>query len=461
MKKINVLALFLPELKNLLREKSFVQVKELLVRIHAMDLAEGFLNFSEHEKIFIFRLLDSEKALELFESLRFEDQSFLLNNLANQEISQILNEMASDERVDLFQELSPKVVNKFFSLMRKEEVDDVKTLIEYPDGTAGSVMTTEVVILKPDMNCRDALLKLQQEQKAGTSEHIYVSYVINDKKRLIGAVDLQDIVIASPHTTIKDVMTSIEAIKVYDETDTQEVAKLFSKYDLINVPVVNANKEFMGVVVFDDIVDLIQNESTKEIYELGKMHIEEGEDIKYKNVTGFGLLKRRAGWLLFLLVFDFLTGTVLKSFEHALSSVVALSFFIPMLLDTGGNAGAQVSVTIIRGLAIGDVDDNNVWEIIKKETIAAICMSVFVGLVASLRAYLLQGDPMVALVVGSTMSLIVLLAVSTGIFLPLFSKRIGLDPAVLAGPITTSVVDIIGLIIYFNIAIRLIPALGS
>ncbi|MFH1715407.1 MAG: magnesium transporter [Elusimicrobiota bacterium] len=460
MKRINVLALFLPEIKELLRERSFAQIKQVLSGMHSMDLAEGFHNFADNEKIIIFRLLGQNKAIEVFESVQPEDQKFLLNNLASAEISQILNEMSSDERVDLFHELSPKVVKKFFSLMRKEEVDDVKSLITYPEGTAGSIMTTDAVCLRPDMSARAALLKLQEELKTGESEHIYASYVLDSDRKLIGAVDLQDIIVSSPHAPVKEIMTSIETIKVTDDSDAKEVGALFVKYDLLSVPVVNEKKQFVGMIVFDDIVDSIQHENTKEMYELGKMHVEEGAEIRYSHTNSFDLLKRRAGWLMFLLVFDFLTGTVLKSYEHALSSVVALSFFIPMLLDTGGNAGAQVSVTIIRGLAIGDVGMHNVWDIIKKESIAAFFMSLFVGLVAFLRAYLLQGSALVALVVGATMSVIVLLAVSTGIFLPLASKKIGLDPAVLAGPITTSIVDIVGLIIYFNIAIKLIPALS-
>jgi magnesium transporter len=343
--------------------------------------------------------------------------------------------------------------------MKKEEVEDVKSLINYPEGTAGSLMTTEFVEMEASFTTRDALLKLQDELKAGESEHIYSSYVCDDEKGLLGAVDLQDLVTSKPTALVKEIMTDINSIKVDEYTPDEVVAEIFVKYDLLSVPVVNKENKLLGMVVFDDIVDLIQKENTKEIYELGKMHIEDGEEIRYESSSSFDLLRRRSGWLLFLLVFDFLTGTILKTYEGALTRVVALSFFLPMLLDTGGNAGAQVSVTIIRGLAIGDVTFQNAWRIVRKEIVAALFMSLFVGVVAFARAYLLQKDILIALVVGLTMAFIVLLAVATGLFLPLLSKRIGLDPAVLAGPITTSVVDIVGLLIYFSIAIKFLPAL--
>ncbi|MFC1546112.1 magnesium transporter [bacterium] len=457
--KINVMALLLPEIKELLKERRFADVKEILRNVHAMDIAVRFHDFEDNEKILIFKLLEKDKAIETFEAVRFEDQSLILDNLESKDISQVLNEMAPDERVDLFHELSDEEVQKFLSLMRKDEVEDVKKLIDYEEGTAGSLMTTEVVALSPDMTARNALLKLQEELKAGESEHIYSSYVTDENLYLFGAVDLQDLVIASPDTPVKDIMTNVEMIKVGAYAAHDRVAELFVRYDLLSVPVVNERNQLQGAIVFDDIVDSIQSENTKEIYELGKMHVEEGEKIRYSSSSSFDLMKRRAGWLMFLLVFDFLTGTVLKTYEHALSTVVALSFFIPMLLDTGGNAGAQVSVSIIRGLAIGDVKLENAWGIIKKEFGAAMLMCVIVGLVAFGRAILLQQNLLVSLVVGSTMSFIVLLAVATGVCLPLLSKKVGLDPAVLAGPITTSIVDIIGLIIYFNIAIRFIPQL--
>ena len=308
---LNTIDLLLPEIKELLNSRRFLELKELLAKIHSIDIAETFNEFENKEKIFIFRLLTKEITLEVFESLPFEEQTFLLDNLQNVEVSEILNEMAPDERVDLFQELSPEEMTKFFSLMEKEEVEDVKSLMHYAEGTAGSLMTTEVVELSPEMNAKEALIKLQEDLKAGDSEHIYSSYVFDPQKGLLGAVDLQDLITSRPTTLITEIMTNVDNIKLSPNTEGDKVAELF--------------------VVFDDIVDMIQQDNTKEIYELGKMHIEEGEEVSYGSSTSFDLLRRRAGWLMFLLVLDFLTGTVLKTYEGALGRVVALSFFMPML----------------------------------------------------------------------------------------------------------------------------------
>jgi magnesium transporter len=272
-------------------------------------------------------------------------------------------------------------------------------------------------------------------------------------------VSLQEIIAAPADMLIKDIMADISFTKLDVDSSKEEVARHFAKYDLSDAPVVNNENQLMGVITIDDVIDIMRRDTTRDIYEIGKMGAKGGQEICYERATVGELIKRRSGWLVFLLCFDFLTGTILKTFEHALGTVVALTFFIPMLLDTGGNAGAQTSITIIRGLATGDVNFRNVWKIAKLEITAALLMSLIVGVVAFLRAVLLQRDFGVSIVVGSTMGVIVILAILTGIILPLVSKRIGLDPAVLAGPITTSIVDVVGLIIYFKIAQFFIPIL--
>lgn len=458
-KKVDIFALFLPEIKDFLKERNFSQLKNTLKNIPSMDLAEGIKLLEDNEKILVFKLLSFKTAIEVFERLPFSDQSYLLNNLDNQEISQILNEMASDERADLFKDLPPKIVKKLTNLMKKEEVDDLNKLLKYPEDTAGSLMTTEFIELRPDMTAKKALLYLQENYRPGQIKDINSIYVTDESCKLIGEVTLQMLVMAAPDQRIKDIMTPVDWIKVNAVSSSAEIAKNFEKYDLLNMPVVDTENRLLGIITIDDVVELIQKETTKEFYEIGKMSSKEGEEIRYSQTGSLGLVKRRAGWLMFLLVFDFLTGTVLKTFEHALSNVVALTFFIPMLLDTGGNAGNQTAITIIRGLSTGDVTMENARKVIKVELIAALFMGAIVGLVAFARAVLLQESPLVALVVGLTMTTIVLLAIMTGIFLPLVSKKIGLDPAVLAGPITTSIVDVVGLVIYFKIAQAIIPIL--
>jgi len=456
---MDVFALFLPETRELIKNKDFNSLKASLKNINSMDIAEGWRHLEPTEKVLVFRLLGTKKAVEVFENLPFPEQNYILNNLENTEVSQIINEMAPDERADLFKEFPRKVSRKFFLLVNKEAAKETHALMDFPEGTAGSLMTTEFVTLKKEMSAKQAILYIQENLRSNYRENIYSLFITDEGNRLIGSISLQDILKTPPDMLIRDAMSGAEAIKVYPEMETKDLGNLFKKYDLFDAPVVDKNNILIGIITVDDIMETIEKEATKDIYEIGKMDAKGGEIISYAKATAFELVRRRAGWLVLLLIFDFLTGTVLKFFEHSLNAVVALAFFIPMLLDTGGNAGAQTSITIIRGLATGDVKPKNIFKVIKLELSAALLMGLVVGLVAFGRAFLLQKDFMLSIVVGLTMLLIALLAIATGVSLPLISKKIGLDPAVLAGPITTSVVDVIGLIIYFKIAQFFIPAL--
>lgn len=456
---MDVFALILPEIKELLEEKNFSGLKDLLKKLHSMDIAEGFKHLLPQERIILFKLLGIKKAVEVFESLPISERAYLLNNLANEEVSQILNEIAVDERAKLFRELPPRVMKKFTGLISKTEMDAVERILHYPKDDAGGIMTTEFVELKKEMTARKAILHLQEGYHAGQTETIYSVYVTEEEHRLTGSLSLQMLITAPPDILIKDLMSPVESIKALGRASREEVVKLFVRYDLSDLPVVDRENRLIGIIHVDDVIDEIRKINATTIYEIGKMTPHKGEEIQYSESTVTDLVKRRAGWLILLLVFDFLTGTVLKTFQHALSSVVALAFFIPMLLGTGGNAGSQTAITIIRGLATGDVTFKNLRRIIGMELLAALLMGLIVGTVAFTRAFLLQQDIYLALVVGCTMLVLVLLAISTGIFLPLLAKKIGMDPAALAGPFTTSIIDVTGLIIYFNIARLFIPAL--
>lgn len=456
---MEVIALILPEIKELLEEKNYTELKNLLKRLNSIDIADGFRHLLPQEKVILFKLLGTKRAVEVFESLPISERQYLLNNLASEEVAQVLNEIAPDERAKLFRELSPRIMKKFMGLINKPEADAVELILNYPKNTAGGLMTTEFVEIKKDMTARKAMLHLQEGYHPGHTETIYSVYVTDDEHKLIGSIRLQLLLTAPPDILIKDLMSPVESIKVTPTAKKEEVVKLFVKYDLLDLPVVDKNNHLLGIIHVDDVIDEIRKINTTTIYEIGKMTPHKGEEIQYSEARVVDLVKRRAGWLVLLLVFDFLTGTVLKTFQHALSTVVALAFFIPMLLGTGGNAGSQTAITIIRGLATGDVTFKNLRRIIGMELLASLLMGIIVGTVAFTRAMLLQQDILVAAVVGCTMIVLVLLAISTGIFLPLLAKKIGLDPAALAGPFTTSIIDVTGLIIYFNIAKMFIPQL--
>ena len=456
---MDVFALIVPEIKELLAEKNFVKLKGFIKQLHPIDIAEGFEHLSDPEMVLVFKLLSAKKAIEVFESLPLEDREYLLKNLDNKEAIEILNEIAADERAELFRELPEKVMKKFLSLIRKPEADEVKRILKYPEDSAGGIMTTELVELKQDMTAKKAILYLQENYTPGQTETIYSVFITNNEHKLIGSISLQKLITSPPDMIIRDVMNPVESIKADANTPKEEIVKLFEKYDLSDLPIVDTQNHLLGIIHVDDIIDEINKIDTTAMYEIGKMTPQKGEEINYAEANVLDLVKRRAGWLILLLVLDFLTGTVLKTFQYALTNVVALAFFIPMLLGTGGNAGSQTAITVIRGLATGDVTFKNVRRIIGMELLAALLMGVIVGIVSFIRAMLLQQDPLVGLVVACTMVILVVLAISTGLFLPLLAKKIGLDPAALAGPFTTSIVDIVGLIIYFSIAKLFIPVL--
>ena len=455
----NEFILFLPEIKEFLDNKDLFNVKELLKKIHSIDIAEGWVRLEPQGKIVIFKLLSSKKAIEVFEDLRFDEQAYLLNNLDNAEVTPILNEMASDERADLFKELTPKVIKKLFSLMKKEEVEDVQQLLSFEENTAGSLMTTDFLSLKKEMTARQAILRLQEAYKSQSAYQFHHLYVLDEQQRLIGFLESNTLITAPPDILVKDIMFSPQTIKIYIDTLREEVAQKFSRYDLLEAPVIDSNSRLLGIITIDDVVDLIHQEDARQIYESGKMQPAGGEEIRYATTSVRELIKRRAGWLVLLLVLHGFSGWILKNFEHSLSTVVALAFFIPMILDTAGNAGGQTSITIIRSMATGDASFKNIWSIARLEVISSLIMSMIVGLVAFLRAYWLEAEILLSLVVGITMMAIVLVAIFTGFCLPFLSKRLGLDPAALAGPITTTVVDVVGLLIYFKIAQCFLPAL--
>ena len=450
--------LFLPLIRDLIRKKNSVELKKLLKEVHPIDIADGWQFLNDEEKLILFSNLDKNKSIYVFENLPYKEQKYIIDNISKNEISSIIKKMADDKRADMFEKLPDKTIKKLFSLMKEEEIQNIKRLTSYPKNTAGSLMTTDFLAVNPNINAKQALLKAQK-YSLEKSKEIHNIYVLDDENKLIGSVSIKALLSAPPNIKIKDIMLPVNLIKVNHLSSVSDAVKIIKKYDLTSIPVVNEEDEIVGVITIDDVIDLIEKKATKDIYSIGKMLTEGGEIIEYGKVNFLELVKRRLGWLILLLILDFFTGTVLKAYEEAIASVVALSFFIPMLLDTGGNVGSQVSTTIIRGLATGDVKIDNLPNIIKKELSAALIIMFSLAAVAFLRAYFLQKSLTLALTVGFSMSLIALLAILTGIALPIIGMLVGFDPAVMASPLITSVVDVLGLIIYFKIAQTFIPAL--
>jgi len=451
------LLLLVPEIKQLIQEKNFFELRRILNEIHPIDLAEGFHNFDKTEQLIIFRLLRFNKAIALFEDLDPEEQSWIIENLEQNPLEKLVEDMPVDERVKLIRRLPERVKKKLLSCIKKEDLNIIQQTLKYKKGTAGAIMNTYFISLHPNMTAKQAIEHIHMLSKFRKYSSLHAFYVVDDNRKLLGGVTLRKLIAAPSDIKVFEIMSNVSFIKVNHYMPQEEIAKLFAKYDLVIAPVVDDNDILLGVITVDDVIDIINELNRTQIYEIGKVGGK--EEIRYQEATPWYLFKRRVGWLTLLLIFDFFTGTILKTFEHAISNVVALTFFIPMLLDTGGNAGAQTSITIIRSFATGDINFNNIFKAIKLEILTALLMSVCVGTIAFLRGVSLGVDLHVAIVVGVTMCLLVILAIATGILLPVLSKKVGLDPAVLAGPITTSVIDILGLIIYFKIAQILIPEL--
>jgi len=458
-KRIKGFALFLPEISELLREKNYGELKKSLKEIPPVDLAEGWNQLSSADRNIIFHLLDRKRAIEVFEDLSFREQKALIDSLESRELGEVLDGMSADTRADLFEELPEKMVKKLFSIMKKEEVEDVKGLLSYKEDTAGGLMTTEFVELRKDMTARQAILKIQECYRTYYAETIQDVYVTNAENRLVGGLSLQTLITSPPDILLKDIMSPVQIIKVNVNMDQEEVARVFSKYDLLSAPVVDDDNRLLGIITIDDIVDVIQKEATKDIYGMGKISgAERVAEINYGEASAFTLVKNRVVWLfVLLLIGTFVSGRLLKGYSGVLQSVIALAIFIPMMMDSGGNAGAQSLAMVVRGLATGEVTLHHVWRIVRKEIIAGLISGILMGIVAMLSVFVLQGFNFgLAFSVGFSLTMVVTVATVTGAFLPLLFKRLGFDPAVAASPFITTIVDATCLIIYFEVAKRLI-----
>lgn len=453
-KTLSMTALFVPEIKNLLAEKKFSEVKELLVKIPSIDIAERWHNFNDQEKILIFKLLSRHYAVELFEYMRFEDQSFLLNNLENTEVSQVLNEMAPDERADLFHDLPPRVIKKFFKLMKTEEVADVRELMTYEEGTAGAIMTTDFVEIRKEITARSAILRLQDNISFEHDFNLSSIYITDANHKLLGIVELQDLVKAPPDMLIKDLKENTDFIKVNEFVPEAEVAQLFKRYDLLEAPVVDEEDILIGVITVDDIVDIIEKEATEDFEKIAAvLPVEE----PYMEANFFSLFWKRSFWLFVLIIIESMSAFVLKINHQTINNMLALTFFVPILIAMGGNTGSQSAAIIIRSLAVGDIKVKDFFKVVFRESLLGVCIGVTLAVVGSIIVSILEKNWLLSLAVGISMGITIFLAAVVGASLPIIFRKFKLDPALMSGPMMATFVDVIGIVIYFKIAQLILP----
>jgi magnesium transporter len=354
--------------------------------------------------------------------------------------------MSPDDRAKLFDELPAKVVRRLLSQLSLEERRSTALLLGYEEDTAGRIMTPEYISLKENLTVRETLERIRA--LANTSEVIYYLYVTDTSRHLTGIVSLRDLVIASPETTLGEILTR-DVVFVHTDTDQEEVARTIQRYDLLAVPVVDREDRLVGVVTVDDVIDILEQEATEDIYALGGLQ-SDGDNYFQTNLVT--VARRRVVWLFVLLLTNTVTGTIIRSQEALLQQAVTLAAFIPLLTGTGGNVGAQSSTVVIRGLNTEDIKDMGAGKVIFREALAGILLGLVLGIMATVWAYWLQGNLFIAFVVGIALVAIALLASVAGSALPFLFRSLGLDPALMSAPFITTAVDVLGVLIYFNIA---------
>ncbi|WP_414565536.1 MULTISPECIES: magnesium transporter [unclassified Anabaena] len=434
------------QLQVLLEQENFQGAKALLVPVQFADIAEAIEGLPEAMQAIAFRLLSKEEAIEVFEYLNPSVQQTLLEDFKRQDVQDIVDRMSPDDRARLFDELPAKVVRRLLQQLSPAERDATALLLGYTPNTAGRIMTPEYLSLKENVTVAQALEQIRS--LANLRETIYYMYVTDDASRLTGILSLRDLIVAQPNQTIGSIMTC-EVVFVNTGTDQEEVARTIQHYDFVAIPVVDTEQRLVGIVTVDDVLDILEQETTEDIYTLGGL--ESGGD-NYFQTNLFTVARKRVVWLLILLVTNSATAAVITNQEDILEKVVALTAFIPLLIDTGGNVGAQSSTVVIRGLNTEEVRPKEALGIVKREAIAGILLGTMLGIVVVVWAFSLQGNWLVAIAVGISLFSICILASVSGSALPFLFRSLGLDPALMSAPFITTAVDVLGVLIYLNVA---------
>ena len=444
----------------MVEDKKYATLRDILVTMNPADIA-GIFNSMELEDKRIplmFRLLPKELAAETFVEMESEDQELLIRGFSDNELKEVLDELYVDDAVDIIEEMPANVVRRILSQADPEMRQSINQILRYPENSAGAWMTTEYVSLRPGMTVEEAILRIRRQ--GVDKETIYTCYVTKDRT-LLGIVTVKDLLLAEDDEMLISDLMETDLISVTTHTDQEEVARIFSKYDFIALPVVDTENRLVGIVTVDDAIDVMEEEATEDIELMGGMLPSEDT---YLRSTVWELFKNRIPWLLFLMLSATFTGMIINSFEDALAAQVALTAFIPMLMGTGGNSGSQSSVTIIRALSLDEVKFVDLPRVVWKEIRTAVLCGLALAVVCFVKIWLVDrllfGNPDITLMVDAVVCLAmfvtVLLAKTVGAVLPMVAKVMKLDPAVMASPFITSIVDALSLLVYFLFATMLL-----
>ena len=442
-------------LLSLLNEKKYTTLREILVTMNPSDVAGLFDALEEQRIPVLYRLLPKELAAEVFVEMEPDAQELLIKGFSDNELKEVLDELYVDDAADLVEEMPANVVKRILKHADPEMRKAINQILRYEEYSAGSIMTTEYVSLRPDMTVEEAILRIRRQ--GVDKETIYTCYVTDSSRKLLGLVTVKDLLLADDdEIPIRDMMIT-NVITASTSTDQEEVAQMLSKYNFLAMPVLDSEERMVGIVTFDDAMDVMEEEATEDIEMMAGMTPSEKPYLKN---TPFELFKNRFPWLSMMMVSATFTGLIMTAFEDALAQVIALSAFIPMLMGTGGNSGSQSSVTVIRGLSLGELEFRDIGEVLWKELRTAILCGLGLALVCFAKIWLIDrllfGNTeitlMVDLVVSCALAVTVIIAKAVGAVLPMVAKVLGADPAVMASPFITTIVDAVSLLVYFLFA---------
>lgn len=432
---------------DLLHQKKYPQLRELLDTINSADLAALFEELPADRLPLLFRLLPKELAADTFVEMEADAQAMLIHGFSDNELKEVLDELYLDDAVDIVEEMPANVVKRILLNTDPDTRQMINEILKYPDDSAGSLMTIEYVSLRKHMTVEEAIKRIRRT--GIDKETIYTCYVTEDNRKLLGIVTVKNLLLAEESMAIEEIMeTNIIAVSTAE--DKEKVANKFIKYDLMAIPVVDDENRLVGIVTFDDAIDVISDEATED---MEKMAAIMPSDKPYFKTSVLDTWKARIPWLLLLMVSATFTGKIISSFEDALASQIVLTAFIPMLMDTGGNSGGQVSVTVIRGLSLGDIKFKDIFRVLWKEMRVGLMCGITLAICNFAKMMLLDGiSVQIALVICITLVVTVFIAKIIGCSLPIIAQRIGFDPAVMASPFITTIVDAVSLLIYFRVA---------
>lgn len=441
------------KLNSLLLDKKYADFMHAIDELNEIDAAEYLMSLPDEAMLSAFRMLKKDTAAGIFSFMEIDMQESIIDRMSDTEIAMIIEDLFVDDAVDILEELPAIMVKRILKLSRPETRNLINKFLSYPEDSAGSVMTAEFIDLHKEMTVAQAIANIRK--KGVDKETVYVAYVTNESRVLEGIVSLKDLIFAEPDAMIGDIMeTDILCANTLDHQE--EVVAMIQKYDMLALPIVDKENRLVGIVTVDDAIDVIEEEATEDIE---KMAAIVPSDKPYMRASVFEIWKTRIPWLLLLMLSATFTGQIIASFESKLAAIPVLIAFIPMLMGTGGNSGGQSSVTIIRGLAVGEIENSDIWKIVWKETRVAFFCGIVLSVCNFIKIILVDNlifhnevSIMANLVVSLTLIATVIVAKIVGCALPVAAKKIGLDPAVMASPFITTIVDAVSLLIYFAIA---------